>query len=203
MLVAGVLGGFVNYYLNYREGAAYVQLKKSVVVGVGASFVVPVFLSMVSSDVISASRDDPYRLFFFFGLCVLAAISSRAFIKSLSERVLKELKEEVDEVKEEIAPLVEKETEEDSEESEFVSDDAPSDARAVDILRPLVKSQYTLRSLVGIASETKLPPNEVRKVLDDVTVKGYAVQTTGKRGLRWYITKKGKRYLKSQPGLEE
>lgn len=197
MVVGGVFGGLVNYYINFKQESTDASMVKSVVIGLGASSLVPVFLNMISSDLVKTSGEDPGRLLVFFGFCVLAAVSSRAFIRSLSEKVLRELRQEVDDVKEEVKPLIEKETESEngeesiSEISESALRDNPDYLR---VLKALDSRRYSFRSVTGVSQETAIDAARVRQVLDDLTAKGLAAQTTGKRGIRWYITKAGRMY---------
>ncbi len=74
------------------------DMTRSVVSGIGAAFLVPLFLNLTSSNLIDKIRGNPgtttpvpadEALYFVFtGLCLLASISSTAFISSLSDKVL-------------------------------------------------------------------------------------------------------------------
>src|SRR5437867_2893388 len=130
MVAAGLLGGAVNHFLSQETDPNQKYLGRSLWVGLAASFMVPLFLNMISSNLIDSIRGnattpaDKSKLFVFAGFCLVAAISSRAFIRTLSDRVLREAKEakeqaiqanaNVAEVKLEIEPIVAKETETES-----------------------------------------------------------------------------------------
>jgi DNA-binding HxlR family transcriptional regulator len=89
MAVAGALGGSINHFLT-RDDAKESYLGRCLLVGVGASFLVPLFLRMVSSNLVDPKTDLPSTNYLvFFGFCLLAAISSKAFIQTLSDRLLK------------------------------------------------------------------------------------------------------------------
>jgi hypothetical protein len=64
-----------------------------IVIGVGAAFLAPLFLNMISSDLIARSKENYYLLFVLVGFCLVASISSRKFIRSISDRVLQEAEE--------------------------------------------------------------------------------------------------------------
>lgn len=72
---------------------------ESIIIGVGASLMVPLFLNMISSNLLDVIRGtqtvpgDTSKLLVFFGFCLVAGISSRAFIRTISDRVLSEAKE--------------------------------------------------------------------------------------------------------------
>jgi YLATT-like protein len=98
MCLAGVLGGVINYCLTPKEEKQNVW--ESIIIGVGASLMVPLFLNMISSNLLDVIRGQPptvpgdtSKLLVFSGFCLVAAISSRAFIRTLSDRVLNEAKE--------------------------------------------------------------------------------------------------------------
>lgn len=93
MLGAGILGGVVNFYLTRPDDVPPPKLARSVVVGMAASLLVPLFLNMISSDLVTNIMDgDKAKPFVLLGFCLVAAISSTAFIRTLSDRVLAEAK---------------------------------------------------------------------------------------------------------------
>ena len=114
MLLAGALGGIVNYFLADPEQEKRLVWWQHVLVGVTASFMVPLFLNMISGDLIDKIRGtadkagDYSKLFVLAGFCLVAAVSSRAFIRSLSEKVLQEMKKKVEAVSKTAEKAVEK-----------------------------------------------------------------------------------------------
>src|SRR6266849_838261 len=98
MLAAGMVGGLLNYYMTQSADPEHTSILKSLLAGICASFLVPLFLNMISSNLIDAIRgganasSDVSKLFVFAGFCLIAAISSSAFIRTLSDRVLAEAK---------------------------------------------------------------------------------------------------------------
>src|SRR6266702_903718 len=95
MLIAGIFGGVINYYFNRKNDPDDITPTKCIIIGTGASFLMPLFLNMISSDLLSKGKDnpDPLKILIFFGFCLIAAISSTAFIRTISDRVLREAKE--------------------------------------------------------------------------------------------------------------
>lgn len=99
MLFAGVFGGAVNVALQ-GEAATRRTWILSIVTGVGASLLTPLFLGTVSSsllrEILSQTDASPGRfekLFVYGGFCLLAAICSKAFIQTLSESVLQKVEQ--------------------------------------------------------------------------------------------------------------
>jgi hypothetical protein len=210
MLIAGLLGGLVNYCLNSGKENEWDALWKSLIIGVGASFLVPVFLNMISSDLINQSQDNSIQLLVFAGFSLIASISSKAFISNISQRVLKEAqeakeqaisaKEELATVQTEFAPILEKETEQDTTSDDTEQNYAASQHISSDeekILKTLGEGEYALRSISGIKKDSGLTKEVINTGLNNLINKGLAVQTMGKKGLRWYITQSGRRQIAS------
>jgi hypothetical protein len=96
ILLSGIVGGTINYFLSKPDKMDVFTWMRTAFIGVGAAFLMPLFLNTISISLLSDmfkenSTHDNY--FVFSGFCLLAAISSRAFIQTLSDKVLKEAKE--------------------------------------------------------------------------------------------------------------
>jgi hypothetical protein len=88
MLSTGVLGGIANYFLSERAaGFALKALLRHVVLGVVAAFTVPLFLNMISSDLLAMAKSRPIDLFVFAGFCLLFVLFSRRLMDNLSDRL--------------------------------------------------------------------------------------------------------------------
>jgi len=93
MVIAGVGGGTVSYALSRPEKFEWRPWMWNLVAGLGASFLMPLFLRTVSSTLLSKILDgssEPDDMLVFGAFCLLAAISSKTFIQTLSDRVLAE-----------------------------------------------------------------------------------------------------------------
>jgi hypothetical protein len=93
MLVAGVLGGTVNHFVTHETDAPRLPLSRSLLAGITASFMVPLFLNMISSDLMEQVRGDTSKLLVFGGFCLIAAVASRVFTRTVPDRLLGELKQ--------------------------------------------------------------------------------------------------------------
>lgn len=113
MIAFGVLGGIINYIILIEKDNSSKKhgLLKSILLGVAASFLVPLFLNMISSNLISESSKDMYKLFYFAGFCLVASISSRAFINTITDKVLKQVQEDQKEFMNQVEPILVKEIE--------------------------------------------------------------------------------------------
>lgn len=97
---AGILGGLVAILLMRDDDTNLTpsdrKRGRNVVLGVTAAFLVPLFLKLVSSDLIE--NDDggllsAWLYMAYAGMCLIAAISSRGFISSVSRSVLAQVQE--------------------------------------------------------------------------------------------------------------
>jgi predicted DNA-binding transcriptional regulator len=189
MLASGIFGGFINYFMNNEENK-----KASIIYGIGASLMVPLFLNMISSNILDkiwGSELNPYH-FVFTGVCIVAAISSRAFIKNISSRIFKDIEEtkkEVSNVKGSVNQILDSFTEVDHEEEikEQLSDDQKK------VLTEMARGKMVLRTIKGIAKETQLSPESVNHAISDLTSKGFVRQHERDGSPRWVITLKGRK----------
>lgn len=209
MLLAGIFGGLVNYYLYGDKDPDAASLPRFLVVGVGASFLVPVVLDMVNSELVLESQGDPSRLLIFTGFCLIAALLSRFLIDNLSDRILNEAqmaKQRSEEVQQnlrtmqgELMPLIDTETEQDANqgdpEAQQVNDEL--DVTSTQILRILASGRFIFRSLGGVCREANEEESTILKTLNVLVVKSLAGKVSGKNGVRWHITEKGRRILEN------
>lgn len=106
MVVAGLIGGLVNYsQLDHSlddSNKQFLQgnLFRVMVLAVSASLLVPVFLQMISSNIITESTKTPKDFLVFFGFCLAAAITSRAFVESITKKLLNQIEETKQQVQE-------------------------------------------------------------------------------------------------------
>lgn len=214
MLLSGIVGGLINSYLtdpNVEKPLAWWQ---HIVVGVGASFMVPVFLNTISSRLIAEiagteiTSEVLSKLLILAGFCLLAAVSSRAFIRSMTDRLLREVaaaKKEAKEAKEhaknaeDIAELtVEPEPLPTAATKGFMESnvEAPEvEVTEIDkqILKAMVESRFSMRSISGIAKDSGLSSNTVNSNLGSMLTKDLVTEGKNKEGqLRWYATALGR-----------
>ncbi len=209
MLLAGIFGGLVNYYLYGDKDPDAASLPRFLVVGVGASFLVPVILDMVNSEIVLESQGDPSRLLIFTGFCLIAALVSRFFVDNLSDRILNEAQmakarsEEVQQnlriVQTELLPLIDTETEQDaaSADSAVTSAIDELDVTSTKVLKILSSGRFIFRSLAGICREANEEESAVLKTLQVLVTRSLAGKVGGKNGVRWHITEKGRRVLEA------
>ena len=215
ILAAGFLGGLVNYFLASKDDPEARSFGKSITLGIAASLLVPLFLNMISSNLLESIRSgaspDLSRVLVFLGFCLVAAISSTSFIKTLSDRILQEAKEakkvarqadkKATDLESTMQPIVEKETEGEESASETVASLVAQrpvvNENEKKLLQKLANGRWVLRTRTGLAKETSISKPEVDRMMDDlrrrklVDYKWIVSRTTEKKK-RWYITNEGR-----------
>jgi hypothetical protein len=211
MLLAGIFGGLVNYYMYGENDPDAISLPRCLVVGIGAAFLVPVILDLVNSELILETQGDPSRLLIFTGFCLISAISSRFFITNMSDRILdaaRHAKEQYETVhhdlriiKNELLPLIDTETEQELEpedEPEIMRMEDELDVTSSSALKMLATGRYIFRSLPGLCRESNNDESAMLQTLGVLVTRSMAGKVSGKNGIRWHITEKGRRVLESQ-----
>jgi hypothetical protein len=215
MVLAGTLGGVINFYWTDPSDQSRTLLK-SIVVGIGASFLVPLFLNMLSSNLIDLIRGtaevkpDLSKLLIFAGFCLIASISSRVFIQTITDRLLREVqqakqeareaKQEASQAQEVIEPLIAREVE-----PEGLPSNEAGNMRALAPLIPAEherlldafgNSRFALRTLSGLTADTKMNIGELSPVLERMEAEGLVGKRQGKKGELWFLTTDGRRLLR-------
>ena len=212
MLLAGILGGVVNYYLTRKDDPEHNTRAKCITVGLGASFLVPLFLNIIQSGLLKMGTDGyfvPHYLVF-SGFCLIAAISSTVFVRSLSDRVLMEARAAksgaesavriAEDVQSTIEPLANKETEEElttEELRELMAEEVTHglDDESKRLLRALGIGTHTFRSLPRLSEDTGIERPKVIEALTILVSKGLVGQAMRPKGVRWYLTEEGRKTL--------
>ncbi len=107
-LAIGAFGGFVNYLILTNEkkstdnenaeasGKFLPQWVRHIFLGIAAALLVPLFLHTISSQLLSNAHENYLLLLVFAGFCLVAAMSAKTFITTLSSKVLQEAQEAKD-----------------------------------------------------------------------------------------------------------
>ena len=203
MLMAGVFGGLINFYLLNQNNKDTVALARCLVVGVGASFLVPVVLDLMGSDIVVLSQTDSSKMLIYTGICLIAAIGSRMVVTNALDRSLvasehaktqvEELKLELKQLQDAMTPLLETETEQ--EEAIVVSDTELDtlDVTSTAVLKSLSSGRHIYRALSGLSNETELDESDLQKSLAILVGKGLAGKVNSGWGSRWYVTEHGRK----------
>jgi hypothetical protein len=245
ILFAGGLGGWINYLAIQAQGEKldkngsdagalpekrprWPGLTRSLLLGIGAAFLVPLFLNMISSTLVENIHGpekgyDYAKIMVFLGFCLVSAISSTAFIKTISERVInlaEEAKKTGREAKEEALQAKQQASETQSNLEPIMRSLAEPDEVATmtakattaelseeegKVLGALANQEYRLRTIAGVVADIGIPMEEVTELLNGLKAKNLADSTVlitrGKEreGFRWFITPEGRKALLAKP----
>lgn len=199
ILVAGLLGGIANYYMEQANGASF---KKSVFLGLTASATVPLLLNTMSSNLTKdCLAGEPSAFFIFFGFCTIAAIFSSKFLQSLGDKLLQEI-QSVKEKQKDLAettdvlvaqnsdpseapapPVPPPTTGDGSEFESFKSGDSPKSTVVVapndeqKMLAAFQSSRYPFRTVEGIAKDAGLDIASTQAKLLEMEIQGRVKMT--------------------------
>jgi DNA-binding transcriptional ArsR family regulator len=206
MVLAGILGGIANYFLSDRQGELSSRdgIKYSVL-GVIAALTVPLFLNMISSNLLEAARTRPVDFFVFAGFCLIYVVASRRVFENAANKLLSQL----DQVKRDVNHL--QQQKHDAPPPAVVREEAPVVAEVaakvepakeslsyndVEILRAIAEENYVYGNLVGLTDKTGLSRDLVSNRLTVLKNLGIIeTRISDKNVLHWYVSPRGKQML--------
>jgi len=209
MLVVGAAGGVINYFTLTPQKSADSGLHwRCIMLGVLMTFLVPFILSIFGSTLIVDSEGDPANLLNYVAICLAVAIAPRFFLVNVSSSVLTETRATSDKVdllqyqlkqlQEELLPLIDTETEDDSL-VDMTATNQPDpnelDTTSSKVLKTLGCGRFIYRSLPGLCREADTDESTMVKTLGYLTLKSLAGRIGGRKGVRWYITERGRKVV--------
>ncbi len=206
MVVAGVLGGIANYFLSDRQGELSSRDGiKYATLGVIAALTVPLFLNMISSNLLEAARTRPVDFFVFAGFCLIYVVASRRVFENAANKLLSQIdqvKRDVNHLKQEKrdVPVSQPAREEISAAAaEPARSEPPKETLSyndVEILRAIAEENYVYGNLVGLTDKTGLGRDLVSNRLTVLKNLGIIeTRINDKNVLHWYVSPKGKQML--------
>lgn len=208
--LGGVLGGIANAIVSHVPGRAPTPVR-AMFLGLVAAALVPLFLNIAKSSLVTdiLAMTDAWNktgdVMIFFGVCVLAALSARPFMDSLSRKVLQiaETAQATAEIAKREAAAASATAGQAAATSELMAEtvealdvgrafDAPTESMAQDISRlPIGPEQKQVlrallggpdkRSVAGIARDSGLSPDAVRRGLAELQRAGFVAETRSAR----------------------
>jgi hypothetical protein len=228
MIGSGLLGGMANYLLLHKDDPEYAKVSRSFVLGLVAALLAPLFLKTLSSDMlekISTIRYGsgiPFDFFVFVSFCLLVAAFSRTFAETVAKRLAVEVEKAKRESQEaqtraalaeerasQAEPLLRQVMEERTEplpESARGNippqlQDLPVDHTDRDLLKALLKGQYSYRTVSSLAEEVQMEEPDAVKRLERMREQALAGKKATLTRNLWFLTDKGCNWLEAQaPG---
>ena len=166
-IIAGAIGGIGNYFMIDVKSRD--SIIKPVILGIIAAAVLPLFLKLVSSNILDFVEEKlRYKNYInFLSLCLLASLFADVFLQGIYAKVFHELTEEIEQIDTKINIANEKASEA-TEKADFI---------LTDIKLNNSKETYSVpeksRRIKSIMKEHKLNSKEA-KIYDDINVKKIA-----------------------------
>lgn len=194
IFVFGLLGGLVNAIRTEKK-----DYWKSLVKGVVAAFLVPIFLEVIKSEIGRNLNCNLYDYLIFGGLCLIAAIFSDKFIDTIGEKILQKAEnaeKEAKESNEKVNTLIEKEAEPETEQPDIESkiqgikesSEFRHEGNVEKVINALKSKKYKYRTTKGISEESGLSTRTVMVTLSILSNAGIVTRiNSGKRTL-WTLS---------------
>ena len=208
MIVAGILGGIANFFLSDRGGdSGRRERSKYIILGVISALTVPLFLNMLSSNLLEAARTRPVDFFVFAGFCLIYVVASRRVVENVANRLLgqmDQMKREMSQIRQSsqeaaLAALREEPVTPHEVPQPAAKPEAARESLSyndVEILRALSGESYVYGNLVGITDKTGLARDLVSARLTVLKSLGLIeTRINDKNVLHWYVAPKGKQML--------
>lgn len=211
MVLAGLLGGIANYFLSDRHSdTGRREWGKYLTLGVIAALTVPLFLNMISSNLLEAARTRPVDFFVFAGFCLIYVVASRRVVENVANKLMgqmDQMRREVGQIKQQrldapvpvVAAVREEPAAPVAEPPASVKPEVVRESLSyndIEILRALAEDSYVYGNLVGLTDKTGLARDLISTRL--TVLKNLGVIETRineKNVLHWYVAPKGKQML--------
>jgi DNA-binding transcriptional ArsR family regulator len=207
MVVTGVLGGLVNFYIAERQHAHPEERKdwwRHLLFGVVTALTAPLLLNMLSSNLLDAARARPGELFVFAAFCLLYVVAARRIFEnpsSLYHEEMEQLRQEMETLQyghRELCKYLEAEASRLAAEKTAETAD-PREALTyndVELLRALADESYVYGNLAALTEKTALGRELISQRL--TVLKGAGLIETrinDKNVLHWVISSRGRQTL--------
>ncbi len=205
MIATGLLGGLANHFLNERENhAPWGGALRHLVLGTVAALTVPLFLNMMSSHLLEATRLNPNELFVFAGFCLIYVVVSRRFFDNLAAHLM----HQVEQMRREMHPL--QQADERAPAGAAFARPATADAGAqpaavtemprnavsygdIELMRAIGEGNVIYGAHSTLGTKTSLPREQIATRLAALKALGLIESKIDERNVvRWHLTHKGR-----------
>ena len=198
MIISGILGGLVNFFLSaYHKPSVWKAVIGDCLLGVFSALSVPLFLNMVSSNLLTVAHKKPVNLFIFNGICLLFAL----FSCRLKENVLNKRFQATGSIIRDPDNANPVETDQEVNiGGRKISKDylgrAGISETELKIMQVMASGTPVHQSLVGLLKDPELEKEPVNETLSSLMAKGLVEQKlNAENKLRLYLTPKAKQIL--------
>lgn len=198
MILAGILAGTASYFLMENQRLPVGKaIFRYCLLGISAALTVPLFLKIISSDLLAQAQRSPANLLVFNGVCLIFAFVACRF----KEIVFIKRTQDVEKDKKENTIVIPIKTEYglDTARQEFKKDKTGKDpilSGELKIMRSIVMRKHAHTSLVDLLKDPDLADEKINETLSSLMAKGFVEQRLSKENkLLLYLTPKGDRML--------
>ena len=221
-VLAGLLGGLGNWFISATPTADAVanqkpvstgwQLLSCLTLGLIAAALIPLFLSMAKSDLVATASgaveagkpNEPNKTLgadrmVYFGFCLVAAVTSRSFIDTVSARALRlagENEQRVASLNREMKEIASDKEEPEANAQNAKSrslNEAPMDTKSKVLYALVSHPKYTRRNATGLHQDSGVPLIEVNLLLEQLRLEGLVEPKTSTDGRTlWVATPRGR-----------
>ncbi|MCL4681580.1 MAG: hypothetical protein KJZ92_09915 [Rhodocyclaceae bacterium] len=213
MVATGLLGGLANFFLNERDsGTPWRTAGMHMVLGVVAALTVPLFLNMMSSHLLEATRLKSSELFVFAGFCLLYVVVTRRFFENIAANLVRQVEQVRREVKHlqysnergtapAATPVFARPAEPEAapEPTPASIVELPRNAVSfgdIELMRAVAEGNAIYGANTGLAAKTTLPKEQVASRLAALKAMGLIESKIDERNVvRWHLTPKGRSLL--------
>ena len=203
MVISGILAGLTNYFFSENQKPRVLQaILGHCLLGIAAAFTVPLFLNIISSNLLVTAQKSPINLLVFNGIClifafVLCRFKEIAFVKP-SQKTDKEEKDNT------IIIPIKTDYGLETSQQEFLRNKmnlTGMTASELKILGAIADKKHGHTSLVSLLKDPELINEKVNETLSSLMAEGFVEQKLNKENkLLLYLTPKGNRILEKAFG---
>jgi predicted transcriptional regulator len=203
MILSGILAGIASYFLmENQRPPVLMTIIGYCLLGISAALIVPLFLKIISSDLLTRAQKDPINLIVFNGICLVFAFAACRFKEILFiKRTPKTEKEQKDNT---IVIPIRTEYGFETTRRDIIRDQTDKDdilSGELKILRSIAAKKHGNTSLVDLLKDPNLADEKINETLSSLMAKGFVEQRLSKENrLLLYLTPKGDLILRKTHG---
>lgn len=199
MVISGTLGGLIHFFLTENQkSSVWKSLFGNALLGIAGSLIVPLFLNIISNNLLAAAQKNPVNLFVLNGICLVFAFVLCRF----KEVLVINRPQKTEAPKKENAIIIPIKTGYDLKtDHQNVLKNRPDrigmSAGELSIMRSIAEKKGAYASLVDLFKDPELVNEKVNEILSSLMAKGMVEQRLSKDNrLLLHLTPKGDRMLR-------
>ena len=198
MVISGILAGLTNYFFSENQKPQVLQaILGRCLLGIAAALTVPLFLNIISSNLLPTAQKNPTNLLVFNGICLIFAFVLCRFKEIIF--VKQSRKTERDKKDNTIIIPIKTDYGFETSQREFLRDKmnrTGMSASELKILGSIANKKHAHTSLVDLLKDPGLINEKINETLSSLMAKGFVEQRLSQENrLLLYLTPKGHRIL--------